>query len=103
MQLDLKQFAPKEKLDTEDGIEILSDANSALDEIGKRLKIMQKLAYYAADPKCDPVKRIELSMLFNRLKQEINDWAQVSTGGVRLLDGKHVGERLRIEKAVSKA
>lgn len=101
MELDLSRFAPKEEFDVEDGIEILSDANQSLDEIDKKLRIMRKLAYYAADPKCDPVKRIEMGMLFDKLKREINELAQVSTGGVQLLNGEHPGESLRVSKRLS--
>lgn len=77
---------PKERLDLEDGIEILSDANYALDMIGKKLELMRKIARYAADPKCDPVKRMEMNMLFKKLGQEINEWAETSTEGIQLLN-----------------
>ena len=86
--IDIMKYAqPKEKLDLEDGIEILSDANCALDAIGKKLEIMKKLASHAADPKCDPVKRMAMNLLFNKLRLEIDSWAQTSSCGIRLLIG----------------
>lgn len=89
--IDIMKYAqPKEKLDLEDGIEIVKDAQIALDAIGKKLEIMYKIAKYAADPKCDPVKRIEMNMLFGQLKKEIDEWAQTSTGGIQILNGPPV-------------
>lgn len=85
--LDIKKYAqPKDRLDLEDGIELLADANLALDIIGMKLEFMREIAASAADPACDPVTRIEMNLLFRKLAREIDEWAQTSTGGIQLLN-----------------
>lgn len=85
--LDLAPYMqPKENLDLLDGIRILADAQASLDAIGQKLDAMRQLASEAADPACDPVRRIELNLLFNRIKREINAWANIDTDGIRLLN-----------------
>lgn len=89
--IDIKKYArPKDHLDLEDGIELLADANLALDIIGIKLECMRGLAACAADPDCDPVTRIEMSLLFDKLAREIDEWAQTSTGGIQLLNDASV-------------
>lgn len=89
----LELVKPKENLDLEDGSQMLSDANIALDAIGKKLKIMAKLAKFAADPKCDKIKRMEMNLLFKKLGREIDDWANINTGGIQLLNAPlHKGQ-----------
>lgn len=93
--LDIKEFLkPKENYDVEDGIQILREANLALDMIGKKLEIMRKIAICAADPKCDPVRRIELNLMFQDLKREIDEWANTRQNGVELLNYKPQKEHL---------
>lgn len=89
MILDLAPYMrPKERLDLEDGLQILEDAQIALNAIGKKLAMMQWLAARAADPACDPVRRIDLNLRFKQLREEIDDWARCSSGGIQLLSGQ---------------
>lgn len=88
---------PKERYDVEDGIQMLKEANHALDMIGKKLEIMKKIAFYAADPKCDPVRRIELNLMFQGLKREIEEWANTRQNGVELLNYKPKPQKTPME------